>query len=332
MAFALSRNERVYLAKETVFGQAAALSGTDACRHIRCTLTPEVQMLVRPDKTGSRTATPGISGRRSGRWSLEMSLAASGTPGVVPDCDPLLVALFGAEATVVPDTSVTYTLSDAIKTFTLGRYRTPASVMQQLAVGCVVNEATFQLGQDVATWSASGACKWIIDSVTFASLDAEGKSGLSAFPAEPSNPQTSGGIIAGFTGQATFDGNVLANIRTATLRIQTGNDIVRDTFGKFYGDSTEGDLRAVSLQFSLYDQDDAGTTNLYQKALSKTPIDVILQIGTAAGSKWTFTLAGVQLAFPDLDDGQRRWAANFGDSPASGTSISSLDEITLTIS
>ncbi|MFN3323417.1 MAG: phage tail tube protein [Bryobacteraceae bacterium] len=338
MAVSFSRNERIYLQKEAAFGVipntggTASVSGSNCCRHIKASLMPDVALLVRPDKTGSRTATAGVAGRKTGRWSVEMSLAASGAAGVVPDCDPILAALFGADATVNAGVSVNYALADVIKSFTFWRFRTPAAVMQQVAFGCVVNEATFNLGQDIAQWSASGECIWVPDSVNFASTDTEGKGGLTAFPVEPANPVTNGGIIAGFTGQATFDGNVLANIRTATLKIVTGNAIVKDTFGAYYGTSAEGDLRNVSLSFGVYDDDAAETTNLYQKAISKTPINITLQIGTVTGNKWTFTVNGVQLAVPSLDDGQRRWSATFGDSQASGSSVTALDEVALTIS
>jgi hypothetical protein len=332
MAFSLSRNERLYLNPEATFGTIPAFTGSDACRIIKATLVPDVALLTRQDKTGSRSRTAGVAGRKSGKWSVEMSLAANGAAGVVPDCDPILQAIFGQAATVSSGVSVSYALNDAIQSFAMASYRTPASVMQRIAFGCVVQEATFNLGQDIATVSASGECLWVVDSVNFSATDATGKGGLSSFPAEPASPVTNGGIIAGFTGSATFDSNVLANIRTATLKIGTGNSIVKDTFGKYYGDSAEGDLRNVTLSFSLYDQDDAGTTNLYQKAISKTPINVTLQIGTVTGNKWTFTIKGLQLAVPNLDDSQRRWSASFGDSAASGSSLTALDEVALTIS
>jgi hypothetical protein len=338
MSYAFSRNERIYLQKETAFGTipntggTASVSGSSACRHVKASLTPEVALLVRPDKTGARTATAGVAGRKIGKWSVEMSLAANGAAGVVPDCDPLLVALFGADATINAGVSVSYALADVVKSLCLWRFRTPAAVMQQVAFGAVLNEATFNLGQDIASWSASGECMWVLDSVNFSGTDATGKGGLTAFPSEPASPVTNGGIIAGFTGQATFDGNVLANIRTATLKITTGNSIVKDTFGSYYGTTPEGDMRAVALSFGIYDDDASGTTNLYQKAISKSPINVTLQIGTVTGSKWTFTIKGIQLAVPSLDDGQRRWSASFGDSQASGSSITALDEVALTIS
>jgi hypothetical protein len=337
MAYSLSRNERIYLQTEASFGVipnstgTATVAGGDACRHTKCVLTPEAAKLKRPDKTGSRSQTAGARGRKAGRWSLEMALAGNGAAGVLPDCDPLLVALFGKAGTVAASTSVTYSLDDAIKSFCLWRFRTPATVMQQVAAGCVVNEATFNLGQDVASWSLSGGCVWVPDSVNFSSLDTAGKCGLTAFPSEPASPVVNGSMIAGFTGALTVGGGSVA-LRSLTLKIGTGNDIVRDTFGSYYGDSAEGDERAVSVSLDLYDSDAAGTTALYAAAEAGTPVDIVAQIGTVTGNKWTFTIKGVELVAPALSDGQRRWSASFGDSLAHGSSISALDEVGLVIS
>jgi hypothetical protein len=310
----------------------ASLTGSNCCRHTKITLTPDVALLTRRDKTGTRSITAGVAGRKSGKWSVEMDLAANGAAGTVPDCDPILQAIFGQAATVSAGVSVTYSLSDVIKSFTAWSFRTPSTMMQRAASGSVVSSATFQLGQDIASLRADGESMWVVDSKNFATLDAGGKSGLTAFPAEPGSPVTNGGIIAGFTGQATLDSNVLANIRTATLKIGTGDQLTRDTFGTYYPSGTEGDVRNVVLSFNLYDDDGTGTTNLYQKAVSKAAINITLAIGTVAGSTWTFTLKGVQLAMPSLEDGGRKWSAAFGDSRASGSTLTALDEVALTIS
>ena len=337
MAYAFSRNERVYLQKETAFGTipntggTASVSGSNACRHVKTSLVPDVALLVRPDKTGSRTQTVGVAGRKLGKWSLDMSLAANGAAGVVPDCDPLLVALFGADATISTGVSVSYALADVVKSLCLWRFRTPAAVMQQMALGAVVSDATFNLGQDIASWTMNGEALWVLDSVNFATTDATGKGGLTSFPTEPSSPVTNGGIIAGFTGVATFDSNVLANIRSATLKISTGNAIVKDTFGSYYGTTPEGDMRKVTLAFDIYDDSGTGTSNLYQKAITKSAINITLQIGTVAGSIWTWTIKGVQLDVPNLSDGQRRWSASFAESQASGSSLTAMDEVALVI-
>jgi hypothetical protein len=341
MAYAFNRNERIYLQNEATYGiipntsGAATLTGANCCRHIKCVLTPKEDMLVREDKTGSRTTTPGTAGKRTGStWSIEASMAASGTPGVAPDCDPALQSLFGSAPTIVPGVSVTYSISDAPKSFSLWDYRTPATVMQRVGSGCLSNEVTVQLGQGVAKINASGPCKWIVDSVNFSTLDSVGKSGLSAFPAEPAlnTIVTNGGIIPAYKGVATWDSNVLATLRTSTLRMVANNFTVDDTFGSDYATTTEADVRDFSVDLNIYDDDGSTAADLYQKALSKTPITIVNQIGVVPGSIWTWTIKGVQLALPAIVEGQRRWTASFGASRASGSSLTALDEVSLTIS
>jgi hypothetical protein len=328
MAFSQSRNEHLYLQAESTFGVipnssgTATVSGSNACRFMQFSLTPKVEVLMRADKTGTRSRTAGISGRRSASWSCTMDLAANGSAGVVPDCDPILQATFGGAGSIS---------ADAVKSFSGWSFRTPSSMMQRVAAGAIVKEATFKLGENIATAEFSGDCLWIPDSVNFSALDTAGKCGLSAFPSEPGSPVTNGLPTVGFLGAATFDGNTMANIRSATLKIGTGNDINRDVFGSYYGDAAEGDTRAISLEFSIFDSDVTGSTNLYQKALTKSAINVTLQIGNVAGNTWTFTVKGVQLETPAISDGQRRWVANFGASMASASSITATDEVGLVI-
>ena len=338
--FSYARNERIYLQVESAYGTlpnaggTASLTGAACCRHTKAVLTPQLALLTRRDKTGTRSAVQGVPGRRAGSWSLSMDLAANGAGGVVPDCDPILQAIFGQAATISSGVSCTYAfpLPDAIKTFDIWSFRTPSTMMQRAAAGCTVREATFELGQDIAALSAQGDAMWVVDTVNFSTLDSVGKAGLTTFPTEPATPVTNGAIIAGFTGVATFDSNVLANIRSATLKIGTGNEVTKDTFGTFYAVGPEGDVRNISLSFNLYDGDDAASQDLQTKAVSKSPINVTLQIGTITGAKWTFTVKNVQLAMPALEDGQRKWACVFGESRAFASSITVVDEVSLVIS
>jgi len=408
MAFSLSRNERIFLQIQSAFGTipntsgTATVAGANACRFIKAGLNPAVVLLTRPDKTGVRTPTQGIAGRKNGSWAVEMSLAANGAAGVKPDCDPILQALIGQAATIGSGTipaitgasnatpivvtstahglangdlititgvvgntaangvwvvanvaantfelvgsvgngaytsggtgskvNVKYAISDAILSFCLWAFRTPAALQQRVGFGCVAQEATFNLGQDVATWTANGEGLWVLDSDNFSSADSTQKGGLTTFPVEPASPVTNGGIIAGFTGRAVLDGKTLANIKNATLRIQTGNVTVKDSFGSYYPDSAEGDERNVTVDFTVDDQDDTATKNLYTKALDKTAIEIILNIGTVVGSVFVFYLKGVQLPVGTLDDGQRRFQRSYSGAKAHGSSLTSLDEVAL---
>ena len=104
--YSFSRLERAYLQKQPTFGTIPNTSGTasvtnsNACRFIRMELQGDVALMERPDKTGTRSQEGMVTGRKSGRWSIEMSLAANGTSGTAPDCDPILVAMFGQTAAV----------------------------------------------------------------------------------------------------------------------------------------------------------------------------------------------------------------------------------------
>ncbi|MDE2103020.1 MAG: hypothetical protein KGL39_37595, partial [Patescibacteria group bacterium] len=137
MAFSYSRNERIYLQAETTYGQipntggTASVTGSNCCRHTKLVLTPDVALLTRRDKTGTRTITAGVAGRKAGKWLVEMDLAANGTAGVVPDCDPILQAIFGAAATVSAGVSVSYALTDVIKSLSIFSFRTPSTMMQR---------------------------------------------------------------------------------------------------------------------------------------------------------------------------------------------------------
>ena len=154
---------------------------------------------------------------------------------------------------------------------------------------------------------------------------------MTSFPSEPGSPTTNGGIIAGFTGQVTIDSNVIAVIRTATIRVQTANELVMDTFGTYYPSSTQGGERNVQTAFSLYDSDDASTEAIKELAYTKTPTTVTYQVGTVAGSIWTFTLQNVQMSMFDTNDQGLRFTVDMSESRTFATSLTSLDELSLVI-
>lgn len=334
MASSFNRNQRIFLLPETTFGICPNSSGTpsfagaDCALIVKASFKPNVDLLVPQSKTGTRSVDKGTGGRRSAKWSIEVELRTAGTAGTVPDIDVLWQCAFGNTPAIVASTSVTYNLTDNIKSFSVLNWRQPAAMAQQIAIGCVVTEVTITLGENIARAVFSGDALWVMDSVTFSTLDTTGKGGVVTFPAaEPSSPTTTGSIIAGFTGSASLDGNTLANIRNATIKLSTGNVIPLDKFGSYYGGDPEGDVRTTSLSFSTYDDDATAQDNLYTKALSKAAINSIIQVGAVAGHIYTFNVKGVQLATPDFTEGARKWEANFSESRASGTTISALDEL-----
>lgn len=425
--FSFSRVERAYLQQQPTFGTipntsaTATVGNSNACRFMHLELQNEVALLERPDKTGTRSQEGMTSGRKMGRWSFEASLHANGTPGTVPDYDPILYAIFGQTAAVgtgtqtitsstdatpivvtcsgshgvtsgalevvtisghtvntrangvwlayagsastltligaegngsgagasgsVSRVKLTYSFLDEITHFTLWSFRTATTLDQRVGHTCVVTEATFNFNQDVASWQANGDCMWVLRSKDFSSADVFQKAGLGTFPSEPASPVTNGTIIPGFTGRfvagqsvgsttaSTFAtaAQTLTTIRNATVRVQTNNLLVRDTFGSYYATLTEGDVRNITLSFNIYDDDSTGVNNLKTFGDNKTPVDFVINLGTVVGNVWVFWMKNVYLASHVLGDGQLRFDANYADSRATTSTLAVRDEFQLII-
>ncbi len=336
MANALSRLERVYMAlqgagSDTDFATPASLGNSNYVRHIKATAKNNVAVLLRRDKTGTRTPTVGVKGREYGTWSYEGSLAPSGVNGTQPDFDPLMQSLFG-QAAVSAGGGLRYAFVDTpLLAFTMGIYRTPSTLNQHLAVGCLAKTATFKVGEDIAEWTAEGECKFVEESDYFSSATTEELMGLGSFPAEPGAPVSHGGIIAGFTGLISIGGTTITRIRTATIKVETGQMPVKDVFGTYTPVTTEADWRNVTLAFSMYEDDTAGQQAIRKATISKTPVNASITVGTVAGSIVDFELINVQLASYDLDDSAIRYSLSVPESRAFGTDVTSLDELKITI-
>jgi hypothetical protein len=337
MATGNSRNERLYLQNEASYGVvpnssgAATVAGSNYCAHIGFQMTPRVGMIVRPSKTGSRTVRSGQGGRRAGSWNGNFEMLAGSAAGVAPDCDPILRAIFGAAPTINAGTSVVYNLADPVLSFSAFSFITPNTLMQRIAAGCVARSASFRLNQDAATFETSGDFKWLIDSVNFAALDTPGRCGLTAFPSEPGSPVGNGNLIVGFTGSLVIDGNTVSDLTGFNLNTGVNNGVIGNNFGQFYGNETFGDTRGISCTIESRLSDVTAITNAIQKGLSKSAIQIVATVGSVPGNRYEFTVKGVQLDMPTMSDSGPFWTLNFGDSPASGSSLSALDEVSLRI-
>lgn len=422
--YSTSRLEQLFVQAQPTFGTIPNTSGTatvgnsNACRFISMTLENESSIEVRPDKTGTRSVQGVVPGRRSGRFSLDMSAVTSGVLGTVPDSDPIIQSVFGQPATIGAGTfmisastdatpivlttaahgqvvgsvgyltvaghlvnigsnqvganglwaayfgdgthatligsigagngagsggtisfiNCIYALNDNILQFTAYSFRQPSTLDQRCAGSCVASNISFTLGQNIARMSTSGVFKWMTTSKSFATDDVEVRGGLTSFPVAPSTPVTNGNAIVGFTGRfvvgasdtnANFAANAVSylTIRASSIGIQTRASIALDTFGDFYGQLTEAGERSVTVGFSIYDDDSAQVAALKHASDYKVPQDMIINIGSVAGSIFMFHIKNVYLATNQLTDGQLRFTANFGESMATATTLSATDEI-----
>jgi hypothetical protein len=337
MSIALSILERIYVQPEAVFGTApntsgtATVAGSNYVRHTKSTLQATQALIPSTDKTGSISATQGAIGARGGTWSLDFEARPNGAAGVVPDCDPILQAAFGQAATIVASTSATYTLANAIKSFTMYRFRQPSTIQQRAGIGCVVGDMSFAFAQNAnAKFTLNGTCLWVPDSKNFPSLDTVGKGGLTTFPAEPGSPVFNGTPVNGLAGSATIDGGSTMQIRSAAIKFTSAIVIPQDRlFAGQYGSSPERDILSVTLDLSIFDEDTAAVTSLYNKALAGTTINIVLVAGSVAGSMIEFGLNDCLLPQPQHDDSARKWAANLTGIRAYATTLTSLDEFYL---
>lgn len=324
--FSQSRLDYLFLTKETTYGQAVSPSNSNYCRHIKLGLSNTRALLTRRDKTGDRSVLKGVKGRAVANWNTEMSLVTSNS-SAVPDCDVLFQMLFGQAAT-----SRAYSLVDSIISGNLWRFRDPSTLDQQVGIGAILQRATFTLGQDIAEWTAEGQALGVLGSNFFSAADLTQKGGLGSFPTRPSSPTANGDAIAGFTGAISVDGVSLATIRTAIIKVETGNALVTDTFGNYYATGAEGDERNITFGFNLYDDDSSGAETIKEAADSKAPITAVVQVGTVSNNIYTFTVNGIQLESPELDDNQRRFVATYKDSRAHESAIGAKDEFSMAIS
>jgi hypothetical protein len=219
-----------------------------------------------------------------------------------------------------------YALSDSIVSGSLWSFRTPSTIDQRVVSGAVVQEYQVKLGADVADLSFQGEGLWMLSSNQFSVADTTQKAGLTAFPTEPATIVSNGSFITGFVGCIVVNGQLIATIQTLDLRAGFQSQLVKNTFGTYYPSSTQGDVRNVGVNFTLYEDDSAAYQNLIQIAEARTPVTIFAAAGNAPGSILCNVLNSVQLTPPDYTE-EIRYIASFPDSSAHETAIGAHDEL-----
>jgi hypothetical protein len=77
--------------------------------------------------------------------------------------------------------------------------------------------------------------------------------------------------------------------------------------------------RDVTLDFSLYQQDDTGTPALYQAARQSSPINVMIQLGQQQGQMFGVYMKSVIPQVPEYDDTEQRQQWQFQACRAQGS-------------
>ncbi len=220
--------------------------------------------------------------------------------------------------------SATYGLDTELNSVTILDCWSPTSAVQRFMYGVAIDQLQLQVNSDFYEFQFAGAACDVVDTTSFE----PGQGGLTAFPAEPSSSGFEYSIVPGHLGEVWLGSapNQFFTLTSATVTLD--NDLVlRDKeFGAALARGISPGTRTVSVNFSLYQQDDSQTQALYQAARQQAPTSVMLQMGQQAGQLTGVYLKSVMLQTPEFDDSQTRQQWTFKSCRAQGVTD---DEISI---
>jgi hypothetical protein len=156
----------------------------------------------------------------------------------------------------------------------------------------------------------------VIDSVTFSA----GQGGLSSFPAAPSTQSINGTPLAGNLGQIWL-GNPAARFATlarARLVLANNLDLRGNEFGSEIPLAAVPGPRQVTLDFEVFELDDASHRALYAAAHGRSPLAAHLQLGAVTGGLFAAYLKNVVPQVPKYVTNERQLRWSFTGSRAAG--------------
>jgi hypothetical protein len=336
MSFPQSENQRGYVQKETAEGAinnssgTATLAGGDAFLCASLDMNTDQPTVDRPDKTGSLGAVQGVPDRITANWSMSCSMAGSGAAGTAPDIDPFLEATFGKNKVVNAATSVVYDPDDNNISLSIWDFNSLATASQRVIFGAIVNQAILRLGDTFGMIEFSGEGRYVLESTEFATAATVLKGGLTTFPSEPT-PTTAGTSVSGRKGVITIDGNAYTTFRRADVTIACARVKDHEVFDEDLPGAAASGRRAVTFDLTMRDDDSSNLSALKNKSKTGTAINATYQIGKTAGNIWTVLLQNILMGKPQYDYSQPQRVVVFRGCKAHMTTLSSKDEIKLTL-
>ncbi|MCB9385101.1 MAG: hypothetical protein H6509_10825 [Bryobacterales bacterium] len=214
--------------------------------------------------------------------------------------------------------AVTYFLADSLPSASVFDYWDPSTVVSRVLNGASVDRFRLKVNADYHQLELSGEAQDVLDSVTFVS----GEGGLSSFPTEPSGTVTTLTPIPGNLGQAwlgTPSASRFYSVTAATVELDNDIDMRTREFGSLTPQCATAGLRRVTADIDLYETDDEAARSLYAAARNEAAIQVMFQLGEAAGAMIGVYLPQVVPQLPEFDDGRRILQWRFRDSRAQGS-------------
>lgn len=228
-----------------------------------------------------------------------------------------------APFTTPPATSSTtgptavYQPAEALNSVTIYDYWSPGTAVQRILSGAAVDKLTLKVNGDFHEFDFSGQAQDVLDTTSFAS----GESGLTAFPVEPTVAPQNYSIIPGHLGQVWLGSlpNRFFTLTAAQIGFNNNVDLREREFGTLLPSAISPGLREVTVNFSLYQQDNAATQALYQAARQKSPISVMIQLGQQQGQLFGVYMKSVIPEVPEFSDAETRQQWQFQNCRAQGS-------------
>ncbi|MBI4904151.1 MAG: hypothetical protein HY820_10980 [Acidobacteria bacterium] len=212
--------------------------------------------------------------------------------------------------------TVSYGLGSNLKSVSLFDYWSPEAAVQRIVSGAVVDRLKVDLNGDLHEMEFRGHAADLVDTASFN----PGLGQLSDYPVEPALAAFAEAPVPGHLGQAWIGAgsDQMFTITDASVILDNNIDMRNREFGSAIPKGFAAGKRAVSIQLSLYGQDDSVTTALYTAAKDRTPITVMLQLGEQAGQLMGIFMKNVIPSIPEFDDRETRLQWRFDGCLAHG--------------
>jgi hypothetical protein len=223
--------------------------------------------------------------------------------------EPGAGATVGATATYAPATRLT--------SVSLYDCWSPAEAVQRIVAGAVIDRMRIKVNGDYHEFEFSGGAADLIDNSSFA----DGQGALTAFPEEPEVEGLNYAIVPGHLGQAWIgvDPNRVHSLTSAELILDNDLDLRSREFGSAVPRCIVPGRRTVSLDFSVFCNEEESMIALYQASRQRSPISVMFQLGQQEGQLFGVYLKSVVPEVPEFDDGETRLQWRFSNCRAQGT-------------
>jgi hypothetical protein len=218
--------------------------------------------------------------------------------------------------------TMSYPLGNCPGSATIYDYWDPSTVVQRILNGAVMDTMKISVNGDFQEFDFSGAAQDLVDSVSFTS----GQGGLTQCPAEPTLTSFDYTIVPGHLGEVWMGTteNQFFTVTAAQLTLENNLSLRVKEFGSDLARCIAIGPRKVTLNLSLFEQNDAQTRQLYQAARQRSPIGVMLQLGAQAGQLFGAYMPAMVPQVPEFDDSETRLEWKFQNCQAQGTANDEL--------